>query len=228
MSYENGNSATGANYPICRHIRVSGHRCQSPALEGAALCFYHRTFRRAHRRHSAGPAPLRPETLAHFHTHPEDAAQLALIHSRPAPLDFPPLEDAESVQIAISLLFAALAAGQVDPDHARNLLYALQLASQNVRALTPAAAAAGPSTVVRRVVATRQGHALAPPDDGNGTPSEVDHPKSSFERIADWVDECRRRAAAQAEAAQAAQSETPTEIEATPLAPEIPPATPTE
>jgi hypothetical protein len=110
----------------------------------------------------------------------QNPAQLA---TSPA-LNFPPLEDAESVQLAISRLFAAIAAGQIDPVQARSLLYALQIASCNVRALAPAPASGDDlATLASRVVRTRDGQTLAAPGEGNGVPSQADRPKTLMERM---------------------------------------------
>jgi len=174
-----------SKYPICRHIRTDGHRCQSPALDGATTCYYHRKLRRTHRP-ASGPGfamtHLRPETIQYL----SESGQTEFAINRPPPraLNFPPLEDAESVQIAISVLFSAIAAGQVESLLARNLLYALQLASFNVRVLPPAPRAdADFTTLARRVVHTRHGHANAAPGDGNGTVSEANRPKTLLEEF---------------------------------------------
>jgi hypothetical protein len=98
--------------------------------------------------------------------------------------NFPPLEDPEAIQLSISLLFAAIAAGQVEPGLARTLLYALQVASWNVRALAPAQATGEDfSTLARRVVRTRDGHSLAARGEGNGVPAQARSPKSLLQRM---------------------------------------------
>lgn len=33
-------------YPICRHLKTDGHRCQSPAQGASAFCYHHRNLRR--------------------------------------------------------------------------------------------------------------------------------------------------------------------------------------
>jgi hypothetical protein len=166
---------------ICRHIKTNGHRCQSPAIIGSAFCYFHRNLRRGHHAAStAKAAPLRPETVQYLLENGQNPAQLAT-----SPVySFPPLEDAESVQLAISRLFAAIASGQIDPVQARSLLYALQVASCNVRALAPAHASADDlATLASRVVRTRDGQALAARGEDNGVPSPPSRHKSLLERM---------------------------------------------
>jgi len=166
---------------ICRHIKTNGHRCQSPAITGSVFCYFHRNLRRGHQAAcTAKAAPLRPETVQYLLENGQNPAQLA---TSPA-YSFPPLEDAESIQLAISRLFAAIAAGQIDPVQARSLLYALQIASCNVRSLAPAPASADDlATLASRVVRTRDGQTLAAPGEGNGVPSQADRPKTLMERM---------------------------------------------
>jgi hypothetical protein len=168
-------------YPICRHIKTNGCRCQSPAITGSGLCYFHRTIRRTHDAVCTSKiGPLRPETVQYLLENGQRPAQFA---ASPA-CNFPPLEDPEAIQLSISLLFAAIAAGQVDPGLARTLLYALQVASWNVRALAPAPATGEDfTTLARRVVRTRDGHSLAARGDGNGIPSQASRPKSLLQRM---------------------------------------------
>jgi hypothetical protein len=113
----------------------------------------------------------------------ENGQSTAQFAASPA-CNFPPLEDPEAIQLSISLLFAAIAAGQVDPGLARTLLYALQVASWNVRSLAPAPATGEDfTTLARRVVRTRDGHSLAARGDGNGIPSHANSPKSLLQRM---------------------------------------------
>ena len=104
-------------YPICRHIKTNGHRCQSPAVTGSGLCYFHRTIRRTHDAACTSKiGPLRPETVQYLLENGQRPAQFA---ASPA-CNFPPLEDPEAIQLSISLLFAAIAAGQVEPGLARD------------------------------------------------------------------------------------------------------------
>jgi hypothetical protein len=79
----------------------------------------------------------------------------------PIELDLPPVEDAESIQVSISLLIAALARNRIDPKRAAVLLYALQLASTNAKSITIEPYA---TSVTRAVIRTRSGRDLAAPE----------------------------------------------------------------
>jgi len=127
-----------STYPLCAHIKTNGRRCQSPALRGHPLCYFHRKLRRVHRPAVTPEVELAtwaPERVQYYKDHGLDPLQCAAGATRLGTLKIIPLEDAESVQLAISSLFAAIAVHEVDPAHARNLLYALQLASSNARGL---------------------------------------------------------------------------------------------
>jgi hypothetical protein len=75
-------------------------------------------------------------------------------------LDLPPIEDTESIQLALIDVLQALAANQLDPKRAGLLLYGLQVASANAKHLNI------PSSGVRAVTYTSEGIALAPQDYG--------------------------------------------------------------
>jgi hypothetical protein len=158
------------NVPLCTHIKTNGRPCQSPALAGEPLCFFHNQLRVTHRR------PPIVEALTSFWQEtgilnegdPEgDPGTIARVYPRQNEIEFPPLEDAESVQLATSMLFQAIATGQIYFKRARLLLYTLKIAVINQRALTQsrAADAASPST-------------LPPPADHNHQPM-IRHPERS-------------------------------------------------
>jgi hypothetical protein len=130
--------------PLCTHIKTNGRPCQSPALAGEPLCFFHNQLRVAHRR------PPQVEALTSFWQEtgilnegdPEgDPGTIARVYPRQNEIEFPPLEDAESVQLATSMLFQAIATGQIYFKRARLLLYTLKIAVINQRALTQSRAA---------------------------------------------------------------------------------------
>ena len=145
-------NAEAITTPLCTHIRTNGSVCQSPALKGEPLCFFHNKLRVTHRR----PPTVEPLTSFWQETHirmegdPEgDPGAIARAYPHQNEIEFPPLEDAESVQLATSMLFQAIATGQIYFKRARLLLYTLKIAVINQRALTQsrAADAASPSTL---------------------------------------------------------------------------------
>lgn len=94
-------------FPICRHTKTNGRRCQSPALTTSAFCHFHQKLRRT-RRSTIAPSP-------------------AL-----APLKFPP-SDADPILRALNAVLAGVAANQIKPAQAGKMLYALQLAGTDPR-----------------------------------------------------------------------------------------------
>jgi len=93
----------------CRHIKISGHRCQCPALRGEKFCYYHHTTRRAV---------------------PKQEAQRR--KSNRATFDMPFPEDRASIQHTLGMVIQRLATNDLDPRRAGLLLYALQIASTNL------------------------------------------------------------------------------------------------
>ncbi|MGB9415786.1 MAG: hypothetical protein WCB58_05665 [Acidobacteriaceae bacterium] len=160
-------------YPECRHVRPSGGTCNSPALKGSHWCYFHARIqqrqairhsrRRADGRFIALPAP-QPEGDAtiDYGTYPVAQADssLALATGQTFPLDLPPLIDNSSIQLALSEIVQALAANEVDTKRAGLLLYALQVASANVKDMHI------PYDSVRTVTYTDDGTPLAPQDYG--------------------------------------------------------------
>jgi hypothetical protein len=151
---------------ICRYIRANGTRCGSPALREQPLCYFH--TRDQQRRRALDPEP-EPAVL-----HPmqldRDAMQrdplLVQYFSQstgPVELDFPALEDRESIQVALSMLLSALGRNRLDTKRAGMMLYGLQVASANAKTLT-----SSPATV-RDTVTDETGRELAPDEDPEDT-----------------------------------------------------------
>jgi hypothetical protein len=99
---------------LCRSIRTNGVQCRGAALTGSPLCYFHARLHQAHARYRQ-----------------TDASRLYLDLPPGQNIELGPLEDHESIQIAISQVINALATGQLDPKRATALLYGLQLASSN-------------------------------------------------------------------------------------------------
>jgi len=153
----------------CRHIRASGTRCRSLALAGGTLCFWHRDLHHRHR--VIDPVATLP---AHIPDHHRNLALLkrdpilseyyGVNLNAPAEFDFPPLEDRESIQIALSMVLNALGRNRLEPKRAGVMLYTLQVASANAASLEQ-----NPANVIRHTVCDESGHHIAPDED----PQEV-------------------------------------------------------
>jgi hypothetical protein len=108
-------------YARCQHIKVNGTQCGSPALRGEEHCYFHRAWRQRRvemlRRNSEGEA-----------------------------VALPVLEDANSIQMALTQVAQLVMLDEIDPKRAGMLLYALQTASSNLRQCTLEPAL--PTTVV--------------------------------------------------------------------------------
>jgi hypothetical protein len=163
-------------YPECRHVLASGGSCNSPALAKSAWCYFHtrlhhrqgqrqaahHTHRRADGRFAALPAPsgnnAAIETID-YGPYPVGAATQTPAWEN-TPLDLPPVEDTESIQLALIDVLQALAANQLDTKRAGLLLYGLQVASANAAKMHLSFSA------VRSVTYTEEGTPLAPQDYG--------------------------------------------------------------
>ena len=96
--------------PQCHHTKTDGMRCGSPAMHSHSFCYYHARMR-ADMKRVSGP----------------DAREL--------PLQFPPLEDAHSIQLALMEIARAIAQDRISDKKAGLLLYLLQTASINLKRL---------------------------------------------------------------------------------------------
>ncbi len=98
----------------CQHIKMNGDRCGASALRDRNFCRFH---------NSCGPVQVDVSTSA---TVP------------PAPFFLPVLEDAASIQLAITQVCAHLLHRRLDAKKAGVLLYAMQVASSNLNRLNNA------------------------------------------------------------------------------------------
>jgi hypothetical protein len=120
----------------CHHIRVNGIRCGSPRLTGKQFCFWHNKVNNTH---------SEPDNIIfrdHFFNEnnvierEQNAFKDYDFRNRrpngPRAVELPPLEDPESIQLALSMVVAAIADGRIEIKRAGIMIYALQVASQNV------------------------------------------------------------------------------------------------
>lgn len=158
---------------FCRHIRINGERCGSPALRSETFCYYHIEVERRHRRtnlrSASTPAILHPMTL-------QDGVQrdpMLALPAEPLQLDFPPLEDRHSIQLALSVLINALAQDRIDPKRAALIFYGLQIASSNARTLDAAVIPDRPAPKVRTTVLDEASGTQIAPDEDPEEPEEI-------------------------------------------------------
>jgi hypothetical protein len=103
-----------ATYPIemrrCRHVKTNGTQCGSPALKGKELCYYHER---------------------------NQPREVELYDSGDRYCDgtmvMPVFEDAHSIQTVIRQVVQLMMARRIDRKDAGLLLYALQIASGNLK-----------------------------------------------------------------------------------------------
>src|SRR5450759_1690241 len=93
----------------CQHIKVSGTQCGSPALRSKKFCFYHQQNR-----------PLTVECYSE--------GQYAT-----GEIDLPVFEDAHSIQSVIRQVVQMVLQKRIERKTASLLLYALQIASSNLK-----------------------------------------------------------------------------------------------
>jgi hypothetical protein len=156
-------------YPECRHVLASGTSCNSPALTESNWCYFHtRLYQRQGQRRAARHTHRRPDGRFAALPAPEGSTTETIDYgpypvgaSAPAaPLDLPPVEDTESIQLALIDVLQALAANQIDTKRAGLLLYGLQVASSNAAKMHLSVCA------VRTVTYSDEGTPLAPQDYG--------------------------------------------------------------
>jgi hypothetical protein len=92
----------------CEQRKANGDPCNSPALNGKRFCQYHEKM---------GPSPINinnNESMPSFHVY------------------LPQLEDAASIQSAISEVCEMMLHRRIEPKEASALFYAMQVASSNL------------------------------------------------------------------------------------------------
>jgi hypothetical protein len=93
----------------CRHIKVNGTQCGSPALRSKIFCFYH---------HKHRPLPVECYSDIEYAT---------------GEINLPFFEDAHSIQAVIREVVQMVLQKRIERKTASLLLYALQIASSNLK-----------------------------------------------------------------------------------------------
>ncbi len=107
----------------CRHVKTNGTQCGSPAVKDKELCYYHE-------KNQPQPVELYIDGERYSDTH----------------IELPVFEDAHSIQTVIRLVVQLLLSRRIERKDASLLLYALQIASSNLK--TMQAEKAKPTQVV--------------------------------------------------------------------------------
>jgi hypothetical protein len=94
--------------PRCQHVKVNGTQSGSPALRRRRFCYFHENYRLTQ-------------------------ARLLADESKVRICNFPLLEDANSIQVAVMQVIHLLGSGKMDTKVAGLMLYALQTASANMK-----------------------------------------------------------------------------------------------
>ena len=121
----------------CEHIKSNGEFCGSPALRGRNYCYFHLTHigrrLRAERQFQQSQVGVQEKDA-----NPTTSSGQALgqqqqsSETQIAALELPPLEDANSIQIALMQVIDAILHNRLDSKRAGLVLYALQTASSNL------------------------------------------------------------------------------------------------
>ena len=94
--------------PECRHIKTNGEKCHAVSLRGKAYCYFHM------RLHTTVAGARKPTK------------------SKDRPIDFTFTVSPVAIQLGVYQVLSALGSLSVDPRRAGQMLYALQVATQNV------------------------------------------------------------------------------------------------
>lgn len=128
-------SASDAPAKTCSHIKTNGERCEAFALKTDVFCYYHARSRqraliveRAHAQRMKRLALGLDATDFHRNRHSDElfnetSASLLMA------LELPELEDANAIQVTLSVILRALVAQQIDRKSAALALYCCQIAT---------------------------------------------------------------------------------------------------
>jgi hypothetical protein len=94
----------------CQHIKTNGTQCGSPAMRDHQFCYYHRQ--------------CRPVTFEYGRHH----ANFSLVD-----MTVPVFEDAHSIQFTLQRITELVLRHQIDQKDASLVLYALQIATSNLK-----------------------------------------------------------------------------------------------
>lgn len=165
---------------FCRHIRINGERCGSPALNSGVFCYFHVQVGKRHSAVQSQPT----DSILHPMTSEDGSQRDPIAVAEPLQLNFPPLEDRHSIQLALSMLITALAQDRLDPRRAAMILYGLQIASSNAKGIIPVPPPDKSTGKVRETVLDPNSGTLIAPDEDPGDDDNQDYrPMGSVQRF---------------------------------------------
>ena len=111
----------------CHHLKVNGIQCGSPAQRYENFCYFHTQNRRDNAPNNAPYDPSNTNSL-----NPDSLNNKSCLPP-PSIIEFPNLEDANSIQVALAGVMRLLIGKQVEDRTATILFRALRTAASNVR-----------------------------------------------------------------------------------------------
>ena len=117
-------------FVTCNHTKIDGKPCQSPAVRGEELCYYHgRALERA--------KVVGRSTNINYVVSTYDEHGNPILEPYPSPghntFHLGLLDDPDSIQVGISSVLHAISTNTIDLPRADRLLYGLKLAAINIR-----------------------------------------------------------------------------------------------
>jgi hypothetical protein len=101
----------------CHHVLTNGEVCNAIPMRDSNFCYWHHKARARRRRYERIGGPISMEANSG--------------------VELPFLEDANAIQVTIQEVMQSILDRRIDSKRAGLLLYSLQLASSNIRNLTP-------------------------------------------------------------------------------------------
>jgi hypothetical protein len=101
----------------CAHVLTNGQVCNAIPMRDSGFCYWHHKARARRRRYERIGGPISMEANSG--------------------LELPFLEDANAIQVTLQEIMQAILDRRIDSKRAGLLLYSLQLASSNIRNLSP-------------------------------------------------------------------------------------------
>jgi len=113
--------------PKCHYIRTNGTHCKSPALKGAQLCYHHQRDRKRVENFQQARG-LKCDDYMNGHQQLQATLNPEIMES----LDIPALDDAASIQVALTQMLRAICYDHISDRKAGLAIYCLQVAAMNL------------------------------------------------------------------------------------------------